>query len=146
MTTSKWEAVMMENMTNDEWKEFTQSDEYIQKKIAWAVDEQDARYWQRVAIGRNKIRNAEAWTEALEIAFNLADSETDLEPADRSVFIETLAESMMLKAEKIPPTWTSTVKCPLCGPMPCKPGRETWPCPWDITEIGRVARQSREAA
>jgi len=140
-----WERIQMENMTAQEWANHKHSFEYVSSKWLYSKSKTEGLPYYRSMLDRLTASNLVAWVKAVDSSLTvlLADQDSDLSATDRDNLAWDMAEQSLVLDNKIPPHWTAKTSCPLCGDMPCAPGRENHPCPWDTTDIGRVAREIR---
>jgi len=121
-------------LTTDEWSQFKSTDEYLWM-IARTQGYRGPAMEELVAKGTK--RRAEAW----EIALEMAQSITDQELAELSLFIpeenkrmaiRQLAEKLLVEQDTVPPTFTAWADCDQCGRVPVPEGSDETlaVCPW----------------
>lgn len=121
-------------LTVDEWREFTQTDEYL-----WMVARTEGYRGKAMEelVRRGSKRRQEAWLLALDMARSiviedLRDSSSHL-PSEQVRRVEqTLAEHLLVEQDIIPPTYTAWSDCQQCGKVPVPEGSsDVLPvCPW----------------
>jgi len=141
-----WERIQMESMTAQQWANYKQSYEYASSKWLRATTKAEATRWYRLMRDHSIARNLVAWQGIVDECLTVLMDEQEalgLTADQRDELAWELAEQTSVERCVFPPHWNSKVNCDLCGVMPCAPGRESSPCPWCPTDIGRVARECR---
>jgi len=121
-------------LTTDEWSQFKSTDEYLWM-IARTQGYRGPAMEELVAKGTK--RRAEAW----EIALEMAQSITDQELAELSLFIpeenkrmaiRQLAEKLLVEQDTVPPTFTAWADYDHGGRVPVPEGSDETlaVCPW----------------